>query len=57
MTAAEHAHEVAALRTQLARDLDQLNRHGPETPGLPRRIALARERLEQLGVFLEEQPC
>lgn len=59
MTAPEstHTHEIAALTTQLARDLDQLNRHGPEATGLSRRIELTRERLEALGVPVEVQPC
>lgn len=55
--APEHAHEVGTLTTQLARDLENLNSHGPQAPGLRRRIELTRERLEQLGVPVEEQPC
>jgi len=47
--------EVAELRATLARDLEQLDSHGPGAPGLQTRIDRTRAALTALGVP-EEDP-
>lgn len=40
----------------LTDDLDQLDRHGPDAPGLLARIAACRARLSASGIPEEDQP-
>lgn len=40
----------------LTHDLDQLDRHGPDAPGLLARIAARRRRLTESGIPEGDQP-
>ena len=42
--------EIAELRAAQARDIEQLNTHGPSATGLNTRIESRRVRLDELGV-------
>lgn len=48
--------EQVADLLALTHDLEQLDRHGPEAPGLSARIAARRARLSASGISLEDQP-